>query len=87
VEVVIGIAIVGVLAAITIPAIQKGRSVADRARCSNQLRQLTLALVRYHDEHGGLPMGVTPDQPKNDYPYMTWLTRLLPYLEQDALWR
>lgn len=81
------VGIFGVLMMLALASVHKVRATADRARCSNQLRQLTLALIRYHDEHSRLPMGVTPNEPEYDYPYMTWLNRLLPYLDQDGLWR
>jgi prepilin-type N-terminal cleavage/methylation domain-containing protein/prepilin-type processing-associated H-X9-DG protein len=86
VELLVVIAIVGVLLAISIPAIQKVRSAADRVQCSNQIRQLGLALIRYHDERGSLPMGTTLNL-NMDYPYMTWMTRLLSYIEQDTIWQ
>jgi len=85
VEMLCVIVIIMLLMAISLPAIHRVRLAADRLRCSNQLRQLSLALIRCHEERGALPMGVTPNEIKYDFPYMTWLTRLLPFVEQNAI--
>jgi type II secretory pathway pseudopilin PulG len=49
------IAIIGVLAALLVPAIQAARESARRASCQNNLKQLALAVQHYHDAHGQLP--------------------------------
>lgn len=87
VELLVLLAILTALIALLLPAIQKVRAAADRLRCSNNLKQLGLALHMYHNDHGALPPGVTSDRPRERFPRMTWLNRLLPYIEQDALAR
>jgi prepilin-type N-terminal cleavage/methylation domain-containing protein/prepilin-type processing-associated H-X9-DG protein len=87
IELLLVIAIVGVLIGLLLPAVQKVRAAAQRTQCQNNLKQIGLALHNYHDTRSALPPGVTSLQPGEPYPRMTWLTRLLPYLEQDALWR
>ncbi len=86
-ELLVVIAIIGILLALLLPAVQKVRSTAARIQCANNLKQLGLALHNYHDANSALPQGVTSEQPGEPYPRISWLARLLPYLEQDALWR
>lgn len=96
-ELLVVLAVLGVFSALLMSAIQRVRHAAARASCISQLRQLGLALHQYHDTHRALPIGtvrpynaVYPELfgPRYDaYPLMTWLTRLLPYVEQEALWR
>jgi prepilin-type N-terminal cleavage/methylation domain-containing protein/prepilin-type processing-associated H-X9-DG protein len=85
VEVVVVLAIIGVLVALILPAVQKIREAASRTQCLDHLRQIGLALHGYHQVYGHLPPGVSYDA--YAYPFMGWQTRLLPFVEQDALWR
>jgi prepilin-type N-terminal cleavage/methylation domain-containing protein/prepilin-type processing-associated H-X9-DG protein len=87
VEVTVVLAIIGVLIALLIPAVQQVRDVAARAQCANNLRQIGLALHQYHDTHKVLPRGMSYQDGKDPYLYMSWHTRLLPYLEQQPLWQ
>src|SRR6266536_2354842 len=87
VELLVVIAIIGTLLALVLPAVQQIRDTAAMAECRNHLRQIGLALHHYHDSWKALPPGVTPAGPNERYPRMAWHTRLLPYIEQAALWR
>jgi len=86
VEVIVVVAILALLLGLTLPAVQKVRGTSARAVCANHLRQQGIALANHHAALGSLPNGKTPHR-STSHPDMAWLTRLLPYIEQDALWR
>jgi prepilin-type processing-associated H-X9-DG protein len=89
-ELLIVVAIIGVLVALLLPAIQKARDASGRIKCGNNLKQIGLALHQYHDTQGSLPPGTNPLNPRltGDYHYYwSWLARLLPYVEQGDLYR
>ncbi len=87
VELLVVLAIITILMALAIPAIQRVRGTMDRVKCASNLHQLGLALHHYHNDHRRFPPGVTLPKAGEIYPRMTFLTRLLPYLEKDALYR
>lgn len=84
VELLVVLAILGVLFGLTLSAIQRARETASRTSCANNLRQIGLALHQYHDVNRVLPPGTRlyPDP----YPFLAWCARLLPYLEQQPMW-
>jgi prepilin-type N-terminal cleavage/methylation domain-containing protein len=80
VELLVVIAIIGVLVALLLPAVQAAREAARRSQCSNNLKQLSLALHNYEDTHKTFPpAGIDSNQ-------MSWVVLLLPYFEQKALY-
>jgi prepilin-type N-terminal cleavage/methylation domain-containing protein/prepilin-type processing-associated H-X9-DG protein len=93
-ELLVVLAIIGVLLALLLPAVQKVRSAAARIQCANNLRQIGLGLHHYHDVAGSFPpardnswgSNDPPTGPVQKYWRISWLARLLPYIEQGNLW-
>ena len=83
VELLVVIAIIGILVALLLPAVQSAREAARRSQCSNNLKQIGLALQNIHDSEGALPQGVYTDPSNDTSPGLSWFTRLLPYIEEQ----
>jgi prepilin-type N-terminal cleavage/methylation domain-containing protein/prepilin-type processing-associated H-X9-DG protein len=86
IELLVVVGIIAVLVALILPSVQRVRAAADRTTCSNNLHQLGLALHMYHDANKVLPPGCTSPKNRNPYPFMSWCSYLLPYVEQGSLW-
>jgi prepilin-type N-terminal cleavage/methylation domain-containing protein len=91
VELLVVIAIIGVLISLLLPAIQAAREAARRTQCLNNLSQLGVALHNYEFHFESLPPGVTnPDGPIRSEPHgihVSWLVKVLPYMEGIILFR
>jgi prepilin-type processing-associated H-X9-DG protein len=74
----------GVLVALLLPAVQAAREAARRASCSNNLKQIALAMHNYHDTYQAFPPAFTVDAEGNKL--HSWRTLILPFLEQSALY-
>jgi prepilin-type N-terminal cleavage/methylation domain-containing protein/prepilin-type processing-associated H-X9-DG protein len=94
VELLVVIAIIGILIALLLPAVQAARESARRSQCSNNLKQIGLALQNYHDAvrvfpPAGLNYGSlegTPYVPYNNIMNTSGFVLMLPYLEQQPLY-
>jgi prepilin-type N-terminal cleavage/methylation domain-containing protein/prepilin-type processing-associated H-X9-DG protein len=92
IELLVVIAIIAVLIGLLLPAVQKVREAANRMSCTNNLKQIVLAAHHFHDAQSHFP-GNSQDEGGWDWSYQgsrrswSWLARLLPYLEQDPLYR
>ena len=87
VELLVVIAIIGILVGLLLPAVQAAREAARRMQCSNNLKQLGLALHTYHDVHNALPWSTTYYGPDGTYETnrgWAWSAMLLPFIEQGA---
>lgn len=91
VELLVVIAIIGILIGMLLPAVQQVREAARRTACMNQVRQLPLAALNYESAHMRLPAGAehinAPPNEANDNSSFGWgwRTKLLPFMEQNAL--
>ncbi len=81
IELLVVIAIISILIGLLMPAVQSAREAASRTQCINNLKQIGLALQLHHDTHKRFPPSRLPGESQ------TWAWMILPYLEQQNLYR
>ena len=97
VELLVVIAIIGILVGLLLPAVQAARAAARRMQCSNNLKQLGLAVHNYHDANKSFPSGFITNYPAGalntaammsvtQRTHWSWGAFVLPYIEQTALY-
>jgi len=84
IELLVVVGIIGIVIGLLLPAVRTSTEAGRRASCSNNLKQIALALRNYEAEYHALPPACTVDA--QGKPLHSWRTLILPYLEQQALY-
>lgn len=86
VELLVVVAVIGILIALLLPAVQQAREAARRAQCTNRLRQLGLAIHGYNDSNSYWPAGVQIGVDSNTAVTWSWQVQVLPYADMALLY-
>ena len=89
IELLVVIAIIGVLVGLLLPAVQQAREAARRVSCTNNMKQLGLAIHNYVDAYKKIPNAADwriPGTASTKTPWTTWTVTIMPFLEKSALY-
>lgn len=86
-ELLVVIAIIAILIGLLLPAVQKVRDFSLNQSCQNNLRQLGLALINYESTNNLFPPAAEQVAVGNGFVKHSWITLILPYIEQENLFR
>ncbi|MBU6275745.1 MAG: DUF1559 domain-containing protein [Planctomycetes bacterium] len=81
VELLVVIAIIGTLVGLLLPAVQAAREASRRSACQNNTKQISIAILNFHDARKGFPLGAEFDVGTS------WHSLVLPFVEQDSLYQ
>jgi prepilin-type N-terminal cleavage/methylation domain-containing protein len=85
VELLVVIAIIGILIGLLLPAIQSARESGRRTQCANNVKQVALALIAFHDANGKLPMNTEYSGYSSTAVDTSWMAGILPFIEEKRL--
>lgn len=85
IDIVVVLAILGFLIGMLLPAVGTPRTVSHSSTCLNNIRQIALAMLNYENANGHFPPAYIADE--NGKPMHSWRVLILPYLEQEALYK
>src|ERR1700730_17257487 len=86
IELLVVVAVIAVLVALLLPAVQKVREASNRTQCANNLKQIGLAALNYDDATKSFPQNHRPTSAAAATVRERWFTHLLPYLDQGPLY-
>jgi prepilin-type N-terminal cleavage/methylation domain-containing protein len=87
VELLVVIAVIALLIGLLLPAVQKAREAASRTQCLNNLKQIGLACLHYANDHDQCLPPYAWNMPDGQGVGASWAVVILPYLEQDNLYK
>jgi prepilin-type N-terminal cleavage/methylation domain-containing protein/prepilin-type processing-associated H-X9-DG protein len=88
VELLVVIAIIAAMIGLLLPAVQQTRETANRLRCASNLKQVAMACLNFHDTEGNFPPSTLYNAAEDqNAPNWSFLARILPYIEQDPLYK
>ena len=87
IELLVVVAIIGILVALLMPAVQSAREAARRIQCTNNLKQIGLAILNYESTNGRFPAGSSSQATHNTWTWgFGWAVPILPYMEQQNIY-